>query len=84
MLDLIKRLTGFMCLTHQVNPNQKRSTDVITNNTRKTALAFFKTCQLFGDLTVKLFNLPANVAHLPHDANAGLTQVVGRNIIRAS
>ena len=50
MLDLIKRLTRLMCLTHQVNPNQKRSTDMITNNTREMTLASFKSCQLVWKL----------------------------------
>ena len=66
MLDLIKRLPGLLCLTHQVAPNEKGSGDVIADNTRETTLAFFQPRQLFR-FTMKTFNLPANIARLSHD-----------------
>ena len=80
MFDLIKCLPFFISLTYQVSPNQKRSSDVVANNTWKTTLVFFQTRQLFR-ITMKLFNLPAHVAHLLRDGHIGLTQGVGRNII---
>ena len=82
MFELIKRLTRFIGFPHQVNPYQKRSTDVIADDTRETTLAFFQTRQLFC-LTVTLFNLPAAATHLLCRRDIGLTQVVGHDIIRA-
>ena len=39
MFDLVNGLTGLLSPAHQVNPNQKRTTDVITDNTRQKQLA---------------------------------------------
>ena len=82
MFELIKRLTRFIGFPYQVNPYQKRSTDVIADDTRETTLAFFQTRQLFC-LTVTLFNLPTAATHLLCRRDIGLTQVVGHDIIRA-
>ena len=50
----IKGLTRLISFTHQMAPNQKRRSNVIANNTRKTTLTTFQTCQLFR-FAVKLF-----------------------------
>ena len=82
MFNLVNGLTGLLGPAHQVNPNQKGTTDVVADNTRQTTLAFSQTRQLFG-FTVKLFNLPATARHLLCRRDIRLTQVIRNDIIRA-
>src|SRR3990172_1396489 len=82
MFDLINRALSFLSNLLESDPNQNRTTDMVSDNSGLATLATFQPSELFG-LSVKLLNFPAQATHFLHSLRVVLSKIVGNDIVRA-